>query len=356
MTLPGERAVTVPGMNRKLALFLLPRRLEQFILADFVRPLVAAPGVAALEPGRVPAGAMLRLPGPLAAAEAARQAGRIKLAGELAVIIAMHPVMQPLAAALLDRNPEAELWYGIWDRYDHAPDADASTRKRVAELHNALANRADWAFAVTDALADIEREAGRDATVLPPPHDAFPAPDPSRAVIAASMGHLGRRTDWKLLRELLEAMPELTLLLIGEIHADETPGNPDLAAVLAAPGAVTLGSLSDEAAARVITAADVCLLPFRKDEFNDAGLPQRILKAARLGRRTLVADLQGPRTQDWAVTVCHNLDEWTSALRAAAPNGRHTADPELRTKALAQNEAVLLAPIRERLRSIGVDA
>jgi len=356
VTLPGERAATVPDMNRKLALFLLPRPLERFILADFVRPLVAAPGVAVLEPGRVPAGAMLRLPGPLAAAEAARQAGRIKLHGELAVIIAMHPVMQPLAAALLDRNPEAQLWYSIWDRYDHAPDADAATRKRVSELHNALASRADWAFAVTEALADIERESGRDATVMPPPHDSFPAPDPSQAVIAASMGHLGRRTDWKILRELLEAMPELTLLLIGEIHADETPGDPDLAAVLAAPGAVTLGSLSDEAAARVITAADVCLLPFKKDEFNDAGLPQRILKAARLGRRTLVADLKGPLTQDWAVTVCHDIAEWTSALRSAAPQGQHSGDSEVRATALGQTETVLLAPIRDRLRKLGIDA
>ena len=354
MTLPGERAVTVSLVNRKLALFLLPRALDRFILADFVRPLLDSPDVAAVEPGRMPAGALMRLPGPLAAAEATRQASRLKLDGELAVVIAMHPVLQPLAAALLDRHPAAELWYGIWDRYDHAPDADERTRRRVRELHTALARRSDWTFTVTDRLAELEREEGREATVLPPPHDAFPAPDPSTAVIAASLGHLGRRTDWTLLRSLLDAMPQLTLLLVGETHPDETPDDADMHAVLNAPGAVVLGSLADQAAARVITAADVCLLPFRRDEFNDAGLPQRILKAARLGRRTLVPDLRGPLTQRQAVTVCRTTDDWVRELSAAATPGTHSGEQALRAWALSQNEEVLLEPIRNRLSALGI--
>jgi glycosyltransferase involved in cell wall biosynthesis len=342
-------------VNERLALFLLPRPLDGFILADFVRPLIEAPGVAVLEPGRVPAGALMRLPGPLAAAEATRQVNRVKLRGELAVVIAMHPVLQPLAAALLDRNPGAELWYGIWDRYDHAPDADHATRKRVHELHEALSRRADWRFAVSGALAEVERAAGRDAEVLPPPHDSFPAPDPSESVVAVSMGHLGRRTDWKLLADLLEAMPELTLLLIGDIHPDETPGDADLARAIAAPGSVVLGSLDDEAAARVISLADVGILPFKLDEFNDGGLPQRVLKAARVGRATLVPPLKGPLTQERAVKVCETLDDWTAALRSFA-TGSHKGDGELRQWALGQNEEALLAPIQERLRALGVEA
>ena len=343
-------------MNRRVALFLLPRSLDQFILADFVRPLAESDGVSVVEPGRVPAGALMRLPGPVANAEATRQAARVKPNGEVAVIIVMHPVLEPLASALLKTHPNAELWFGIWDRYDHAPDADAATRAKVAALHERLAKRADWIFTVTDALAQIERAAGREADVLPPPHDRFPSPDPNKAVFAATMGHLGRRTDWGLLASLLEAMPELTLLLIGEMHPDETPDDEAMKRVQKAPGAVVLGSLTDEAAARVISAADVCLLPFRVDEFNDAGLPQRILKSAKLGRRTLVPPLAGPLTQAQAVTVCNNLEEWTSALRNAAPKGRHDAEPQLRDWALSQNEQLLLEPIRARLRALGVES
>ena len=340
-------------MKRQTALFLLPRPLDSFILEDFVRPLLAAPDVAILEPGKVPAGALMRLPGPLAAAEAARQAGRVKVDGDLAVVILMHPVQWPLAAALLDKNPGAQLWYGIWDRYERAPDADEATRKRVHELHEAASKRADWRFAVSGALADIEAERGRDADVLPPPHDAFPAPDPADMVVAASLGHLGRRTDWKLLRTLLDDVPELNLLLIGEVHADETPDDADLAALLAAPNAVRLGSLPDEAAARVIALADICLLPFRIDEFNDTGLPQRILKAAKLGRRTLVPPLKGPLTQDIAVTVCETPEDWAREVRAARSAGRG-GDRQLREWALSQNAESLLAPFRARLEAVGV--
>ena len=68
----------MPMMNRQIALFLLPRSLDQFILADFVRPLAESDGVDVVEPGRVPAGALMRLPGPLATAEATRQAAQIK--------------------------------------------------------------------------------------------------------------------------------------------------------------------------------------------------------------------------------------------------------------------------------------
>ncbi|MCX6393782.1 MAG: hypothetical protein NTY57_02855 [Solirubrobacterales bacterium] len=340
-------------MNPRIALFLLPRPLDSFILQDFVRPLTADSGVEVLEPGRMPAGALMRLPKPLAAAEAARQARRVKINGDLGVVVLMHPVQWPLAKALLDRNPGAELWYGIWDRYDCAPDADARTRARVGAMHAAASARADWRFAVSGALADLEREAGRDCDVLPPPHDAFPAPDPTRAIVAASMGHLGRRTDWALLNRLVTDLPELTLLLIGEVHADETPDDKDLKDVLAAANVVCLGSLPDEAAARVISLADVCLLPFREDEFNDTGLPQRILKAAKVGRRTLVPPLKGPLTQSEAVTVCSTPTEWTAALRSAG-EANHVGDRDLRAWALSQNEEKLLAPFREKLRGVGI--
>ena len=318
-----------------------------------MRPLLEAPDVAILEPGKVPAGALMRLPGPLAAAEASRQAGRVKVDGDLAVVILMHPVQWPLAAALLDRNPNAKLWYGIWDRYERAPDADEATRKRVHELHEAASKRADWRFTVSGALAEIESERGREADVLPPPHDAFPSPDPANMIVAASLGHLGRRTDWKLLRNLVEQLPELNLLLIGEVHADETPDDADLRALIAAPNAVRLGSLSDEAAARVISLADVCLLPFRIDEFNDTGLPQRILKAAKLGRRTLVPPLKGPLTQATAVTVCETTQDWERELRASKSDGRG-GDRQLREWALGQNADTLLAPFRARLEQLGV--
>ncbi|MCX6389565.1 MAG: hypothetical protein NT122_02860 [Solirubrobacterales bacterium] len=343
-------------MENRLAVFLLPRALDGFILEDFVRPLADSPDVVVVEPGRLPAGALMRLPRQLANLISRSKARSLKLPGEPAAFVIMHPVLWPLASALLDRYPSAELWYGIWDRYDHAPDADPATRERVAALHRATSERADWRFAVSGALAAIESESGRPTDVLPPPHDSFPCPDPTKSVVAAVMGQLGRRTNWALLNSLVEEMPNLTLLLIGQIYADETPDDPALTSVLAAPNTVALGRLPDEAAARVIAVADVCLLPFKKDEFNDAGLPQRILKAARVGRMTLVPPLSGVMTEERAVKVCSTDQEWIAELQSIAALANHAGSTELRAWAISQNEDLLLAPLRTRLEKLGVNA
>ncbi len=341
-------------MDGPTALLLLPRRLETFILGDLARDLLRAPRVAALEPGRVPYGVYGRMP-PRAARSVARgSARRLRLAGDLRVVVMFHPLQWPLAAGLLERHPRAALWYSLWDRYDHALDAPPRRRDRLAAFHAAAADRADWTFAASDALADLEREAGRAAAVVPPPHDTFPAPDPAAAIVAVSLGHLGRRVDWALLRGVAKAMPELTLLLVGETHPDECRADPDFAVCRALPNLVWLGRLDDEAAARVILCADVGIVPFRAgDPFNDAGLPQRIVKYARLGRRTIAPMLSGVLTWDRAVTRCAGVDEWVAALRASA-GARTAPDLDLRAWALAQTAPRQDAPLWRRLEAAGV--
>lgn len=341
-------------MDGPTALLLLPRRLESFILGDLARDLLRAPRVVALEPGHVPYGIYGRMPAAAAMRLARGSAGRLRAAGEVGVVVMFHPLQWPLASALVERHPDAELWYSLWDRYDHALDASPRRRGRLAAFHAAAAERAHWTFAASDALAVLEREAGRTADVVPPPTDAFPAPDPEAAVVAVSLGHLGRRVDWTLLRGVAEAMPELALLLVGEVHPDECREDADFAACRALPNLVWLGRLGDEAAARVILCADVGIVPFRaSDPFNDAGLPQRIMKYARLGRRTIAPMLSGVLTWERAVTRCADVDEWVAALRASA-GARTAPDLELRAWALAQTASRQDAPLWRRLEAAGV--
>ena len=54
---------------------------------------------------------------------------------------------------------------------------------------------------VSDALGELAREEGGEPLLVPLAADSFPAPDPGATVVAVSLGHLGHRTDWKLLRE-----------------------------------------------------------------------------------------------------------------------------------------------------------
>jgi glycosyltransferase involved in cell wall biosynthesis len=345
--------------RRPLCLLLLPRELDGFIMRDQARDLLRAPQVVAVDPPRVPYGAVARLPTALGQRMSATVAKRLVRAldrrGDRArVIVIFHPVQALLAQAILAREPGCELWYGRWDRYEHAYDASPRRRARLAVLHEAAAKMATLTFVASGELARLEREAGREAELVPLSADAFPAPDPTGTVIAVSLGHLGWRTDWTLLRRVAERMlPDLVLLLIGAWQDDECQSDPDYAWCRAHPGFVWLGARTDDEAARLIQCADVGIVPFRVEPFNDAGLPYRILKYARLGRRTVAPDLAGVKTWEQAVTTAADPDAFAAALRAQA--GRRT-DPDLalRAWALEQTAVAQNGPLWDRLEDLGI--
>ena len=130
-------------------------------------------------------------------------------------------------------------------------------------------------------------------------------------------------------------------------------GDDDYAWCRAHPGFVWLGARSDEEAARLILCADVGIVPFKVEPFNDAGLPYRILKYARLGRRTVSLDLAGVKTWSNAVTTTRGAEGFADALLEQA--GRRTApDLELREWALEQTAHDQNAPLWQRLRALGI--
>src|SRR4051794_6665198 len=275
------------------------------------------------------------------------------LGGLPRVVVIFHALQEPVARAVLDAAPGGELWYWRWDRYEVAYDASPSLRARIAALHEAAAARAALVPAVSEELVRIERAAGRDATLVPMSADDFPAPV-GGGVVAISLGHLGRRTDWALLRAVAERLgDDLVALMVGAVHEDESAGDPDFAAVRAMAQFVWLGALDDEHAARLILCADVGIVPFRVEPFNDAALPYRIIKYARLGRRTVTPALAGVRTWARAVEVADGPQALAAAPRAH-PRARARPDEDLRAWALAQTARSQNAPVWERLRALGI--
>jgi hypothetical protein len=336
-----------------LLVLLLPRPLPDFLHRDQAEDLLRCPGTAALEPGRLRYGVLGRLPDGVARRVARAWVRRVRLPGTPRAVAVFHPFQLPAAEALLDRHPDAELWYSRWDRYESAYDARGWTRRRLRTLHERAARRSALTFAVSGRLAELEHAAGRQALVVGLAADSFPAPDPGSAVVGVSLGHLGRRTDWRLLREVAEAMPELVLLLIGSRHDDESGDDPDYAWCRSAPGLLWLGRRSDEEAARLILCADVGILAFEHSEFNDSALPYRILKYARLGRMTVAPDLAGLRTWSRAVVTARGAAEWVRALRSFA-GARTRPDAELRAWAFEQTAATANRPLVERMRALGI--
>jgi hypothetical protein len=352
----AERAARATGDGPPpICVLLLPRELESFILRDQAEDLLNGPGVVAVEPARVPYGAYLRLPAAVADGLAATQARRLRLPGVPRAIVIFHPLQYPLARSLIAQHPDAELWYWRWDRYEVAYDASPRQRARLEDLHLAASLRAAVTVVVSEALGELAREEGSEPLLVPLAADSFPAPAPGSTVVAVSLGHLGHRTDWKLLRAVAEGMPELVLLLIGAWHEAESGHDPDFQACRVAPNLVWLGRRSDDEAARLILLADVGIVPFERSEFNETALPYRILKYARLGRRTVSPDLSGVRTWERAVTIANSPAEWIEALRAQA-GVRTNPDVELREWALAQTAHEQNRPLWERMEALGIES
>src|SRR3954447_1343960 len=169
----AEQAAKAGREDPPIAVLLLPRTLETFILRDQAEDLLSAPGVVAVEPARVSYGAYLRVPASVADGLAAAQARRLKLPGIPRAIVIFHPLQYPLARGLIAMHPDAELWYWRWDRYEVAYDASARQRARLEELHLAASMRAKVTVVVSEALGELARSEGSEPVLVPLAADSF---------------------------------------------------------------------------------------------------------------------------------------------------------------------------------------
>ena len=87
-----------------LLILLLPQTLERYPLRGPVEELLAAPGTLAIDPPRIP----LNLA--IASVVSRRQAKRMKLPGYPRALGVFEEQQLPLAAALVERHPNADVW------------------------------------------------------------------------------------------------------------------------------------------------------------------------------------------------------------------------------------------------------
>lgn len=140
--------------DERLAVLLLPCRLEQFDRAAHARDLLAIPRVVALEPSSRRTPRFLREAAPL------RQARRLRFPGQPRLLVLYHPAQYPLARGLMDRYG-AELWYVPGDPTVLRAVA-GFTREELLEFDELARERAArWREAAADASPASVNEALR---------------------------------------------------------------------------------------------------------------------------------------------------------------------------------------------------
>ncbi len=126
------------GQDRPLCLLLLPTPLEVFALRERAEDLLTAPGVAAVDPPRLSYRGAARLGESVADGLTMVQARRMRLPGTPRALIVFDPLQYPLARALINVYPDAELWYGPLREPGPESELDALARERAAMQFDAV--------------------------------------------------------------------------------------------------------------------------------------------------------------------------------------------------------------------------
>jgi hypothetical protein len=126
------------GQDRPLCLLLLPAPLEAFGLRERAEDLLTAPGVAAVDPPRLTYRGAARLGESVADGLTMVQARRMRLPGTPRALVVFDPLQYPLARALINVYPDAELWYGPMREPGAESELDALARERAAMRFDAV--------------------------------------------------------------------------------------------------------------------------------------------------------------------------------------------------------------------------
>lgn len=116
----------------------------------------------------------------------------------------------------------------------------------------------------------------------PPPDDIAALPRP----LLGYVGSMEDRTDWRLMTELSEAVPDASIVLIGRVASEQDSSwHVDYRRCLARPNVHALGWRPQESVASYNRAFDVCLIPYKTDHpFNRACSPTKIMDSMGSGR------------------------------------------------------------------------
>lgn len=179
-------------------------------------------------------------------------------------------------------------------------------REAMRRKEQALLRQADLVFAVSRPLWEAKRqfnpnthlvpngvnyEAFRAAVGAPPPADLAAVPPPRVGYV----GNINEKIDLVLLRRLAEARPDWSLVLVGPVSL-----RFDLHLVedLRLPNVHFLGQKPVEALPAYVANLDVCLMPYKRNEWTRHISPLKMYEYLACGKPVVSTDI--PAAQEFA--------------------------------------------------------
>jgi glycosyltransferase involved in cell wall biosynthesis len=257
--------------------------------------------------------------------------------------------------------------YHIVDEYASYSGVSETWRPVVQRMEERLARRADLVFVTSPLLLEHKRAlnehtywvpnavdyaafAAASSGMSPLPADVAHIPPP----IAGYVGAINDKVDLALLTRLARTCADVSLLLVGPVTVMDPTQQHALEELRSLPNVHLLGVKSVEQVPCYVAVCNVCLLPYRINEWTRNIDSLKLYEYLACGKPVVATDLPAVRRFSPVVRIAVTEAEFAAQVRAACSEDNPARQDERRRTA-AQNTweqrvVALSVAIEERLR------
>lgn len=255
----------------------------------------------------------------------------------------------PDMEVFIGRFDEKLVIYHIVDEYAGYSGISAGWRPVMERMEQQLARRADLVFVTSPTL--LERKRGLNARTFLIPnavdYQAFAAVlnDPNATPvdmvdipkpIAGYIGAINEKIDMALLARVARTYTDWSLVLVGPVAIKDEGSRQALHVLQALPNVHFLGRKAVEEVPRYIAACDVCLLPYRINEWTKNIDSLKLYEYLACAKPVVATDVPAAQRFSHVVMVAANELEFISGIKLAWEENSPALQAE-RQRIAAQN-------------------
>jgi len=256
-------------------------------------------------------------------------------------------------ARALDRVPHDWSVYHIYDEYSHS-----EIEQPLDSVEDRLIRAVDQVITVSPTMFERKGRLNPNRMLLTNgvDYDAFAQPvaepDDLRKIPRPRIGYAGvvkRQLDWDLILALVTRRPDWSFVFAGA-HAP----HPDIAETIdrltKMPNVTFLGMKAFDELARYPQHFDVCVMPYRENDYTKYIYPLKLHEYLASGRPVVSIPLPALQGLECYVAMARGPEEWERAIQASLVGGSDARRAERQAEARRHDWSIIAEEIATSIR------